>query len=267
MPKKIAPLSDVQISKAKSQNKDYKLSDGGGLYLLITETGGKLWRFQYRFDGKQKLLALGQYPAVTLADARQRREDARKLLANGVDPGEVKKAQKETDKRQATTFKAVFLDWHAHKVPEWSANHAGRLLNRMEQDIFPFIGEKPTGEITTPELADLLQRIAIRTVETAHRLKMAIGQLFQYAVIKGMCINNPAASLRGVLPVRRHKHMAAPTEPKAVAELMRAIESFNGTFNQAFFQGYCRGYFLRAGVHGAAPSANEMVSSYELPGA
>lgn len=103
-------------------------------------------------------------------------------------------------------------------------------MNQMEQDIFPFIGEKPIGEITTPELADLLQRIAIRTVETAHRLKMAIGQLFQYAVIKGMCINNPAASLRGVLPVRRHKHMAAPTESKAVAELLCVIESFNGTF-------------------------------------
>lgn len=229
MPRRITPLSDLQASKAKPQEKDYKLTDGGGLYLLVTVSGGKLWRLKYYIGGKEKLLALGQYPAVSLADARQRRDDARKLLANGIDPADVKKMQKATEDQQATTFKVVALEWHRHKSPEWSTTHADRLLKRLEMDIFPFIGDKPVGDITTPELVELLQRIAIRTLETAHRLKIAVSMAFQYATQKGLIPTNPAASLRGVLPTVKHKHMSAPTEPKAVAELMRAIESFNGT--------------------------------------
>ncbi len=234
MPKRIAPLSDIQISKAEPREKEYKLTDGYGLFLLVTPSGGKLWRLDYRFEGKRKTLTFGPYPVLSLADARQRRDDARKLLNNGQDPGAIKKMQKAADEEQATiaatTFEKVAREWHEHKRPEWSENHAGRLLKRLEQDVFPFVGERPISEIRTPELVELLQRIATRTLETAQRLKIAVGMVFQYAVLKGLIDSNPAASLRGVLPTVKHKHMAAPTEPRAVAELVRAIDDFSGSF-------------------------------------
>jgi len=230
MPKRIASLTDTEVRKAKPGEKDYKLLDGYGLFLLVTPTGGKLWRLDYRFQDKRKTMALGQYPAVTLADARQRRDDAKKLLANGTDPADVKKLQKATEDQQATTFKTVALEWHEAKKSDWSDTHADRLLKRLEQDIFPFIGSKPITEIRTPELVDVLQRVATRTLETAQRLKIAVSMVCQYATLKGLIDSNPAALLRGVLPTVKHKHMAAPTEPKAVAELMRAIDGFSGSF-------------------------------------
>ena len=240
MPKKILPLSDVQVRNAKPREKEYTMFDGNGLFLLIagakyTKDGvalptSKLWRFKYTFSGKSKLLAFGVYPEVSLADARQRREDARKLLANGVDPGEVKKAQKAIEMARAETFKTVTLEWYDQKKVDWTDNHAERILRRMEQDIFPFIGDKPITDIRTPELVNLLERVAVRTLETAHRLKIACDMVFRYAVVKGKSEQNPAANLKGVLPTVKYKHMAAPTEPKAVAEVLRAIDGFSGSF-------------------------------------
>lgn len=234
MSKRIVPLTELAISKTKKAPKEYKLFDGGGLFLLITPSGSKLWHLKYRFAGKEKKLALGAYPTITLAEARQRREDAKKQIANGIDPSDARKQQKLQVEAQAehdaNTFEKVAREWHAHKRPEWSDNHAERLLVRLEQDVFPWIGSKPITDIKTPELVQLLQRIATRTIETAYRVKMALGMVCQYAVLKGLTDTNPAASLRGVLPARRHKHMAAPTDPKDVAELMRAIDSFQGTF-------------------------------------
>jgi len=230
MPKRVLPLTDVQVRNAKPQTKEYKLADGGGLYLLVTPTGGKLWRFDYRHNDKRKTLAFKTYPEISLADARQRRDDARKLVANGVDPGEVKRAQKAIEQAQAETFKTVTLEWYGQKKADWSDNHAERILRRLELDIFPAIGDKPIADIRTPELVNLLERVAVRTLETAHRLKIACDMVFRYAVIKGKSEQNPAASLRGVLPTVKPKHMAAPTEPKAVAELIRAIDAFSGSF-------------------------------------
>lgn len=234
MPKRITPLSEVQVRNAKPKDKDYKLMDGYGLFLLVTSSSGKLWRFDYRFGSKRKTLSFGVYPTITLAEARQRREDAKRQIANGIDPSDAKKHQKlqivAKAEHDANTFEKVAREWHAHRRPEWSDNHAERLLVRLEQDVFPWIGSKPITDIKTPELVQLLQRIATRTIETAYRVKMALGMVCQYAVLQGITDSNPAASLRGVLPARRHKHMAAPTEPKVVAELMRAIDSFQGTF-------------------------------------
>jgi integrase len=230
MPKRVLPLTDVQVRNAKPRDKEYKITDGSGLYLLVTPTGGKIWRFDYRLNDKRKTLSFKSYPEISLADARQRREDARKLVANGVDPGEIKKAQKAIEQARAETFKTVTLEWYDQKKPEWSDNHAERLLRRLELDIFPYIGDKPIADIRTPELVNLLERVAVRTLETAHRLKIACDMVFRYAVIKGKSEHNPAASLRGVLPTVKNKHMAAPTEPKAVAELLRAIEGFSGSF-------------------------------------
>lgn len=231
MPKRIVPLTDLQVQKAKPKDKDYKLADGGGLYLLVTSSGGKLWRMDYRLDGKRKTASFGSYPSVGIADARQRREDAKKLLANSIDPVTAK--QKEIAARiesAANTFKAVALVWHEQRKPEWSSTHADRLLRRMELDIFPFIGNMPIADITAPDLVNLLQRVAKRTLETAHRLKIAIHGVFRYAHLNGTIKHNPAADLRGVLPAVKPKHMAAPTNPKQVAELLRAIDGFSGSF-------------------------------------
>jgi hypothetical protein len=139
--------------------------DGYGLFLLITPTNGKLWRFDYRIGDKRKTIAFGSYPAVTLADARQRRDDAKKLLANGVDPGEMKKSlklkeqvQKEID---ANTFEKIAREWHEHKKPEWSDNHAERLLHRLELDVFPTIGNRPIVEVERSELVNELRRVSV----------------------------------------------------------------------------------------------------------
>lgn len=231
MPKRVPPLSDIQVRNAKPKNKDYRLTDGDGLYLYCHTSGGKLWRMDYSFNGKRLTLALGSYPAVTLADARQRREDAKKLLANGVNPSEFKKAQKAAViSITANTFESIARKWHEEAKAEWSENYSGRLLTRLENDIFPAVGNRPITSIRTPEMEELLKRVAIRTLETAHRLKIACDMVYRYAIRKELAENNPVAALKGVLPPVKYKHMAAPTDPKDVAPLLRAIDDFNGGF-------------------------------------
>jgi len=230
MPKRIAPLSEVKVRSAKQLEKPYKLYDGGGLYLLVTPSGGKLWHFKYRADGKEKKLTFGSYPDVSLTTARDKRDEARRLIASGIDPGEAKKKQQELDEITRLTFSEIALEWHASKRSEWSESHAQKLLRRLELDVFPYIGNKPIAEIRTPELATILERVAIRTLETAHRLKIACDMVFRYAVLKGKCEQNPAASLLGLLPTVKPKHMAAPTDPKKVAELLKAIDGYSGAF-------------------------------------
>jgi len=230
MPKRIRPLVALDVDKAKPKTDEYKLSDGLGLHLLVTASGGKLWRFQYRFAEKQKILAFGSYPNISLSVARERRDDARKLLASGVDPAELKKSRKEQEQAQTTikanTFEVVARRWHQHKLPEWSKNHADRLLRRLELDVFPSIGNRPIVEIERPELVNELRRISVRTVETAVRIKIAFYGIFRYSVDEGLIKYNPAADLRGVVPTVKPKHMSAPTEPKKVADLINAICGF-----------------------------------------
>ena len=241
MPKRIMPLSDIQVRTAKPLEKEYKLSDGYGLYLLITPSGGKLWRMDYRFNGIRKTLFLKSYPDVSLAKARERRDDARQLVANGVDPGAIIKAQKEEVKAQkvqeqvqaaidSNTFEKIAREWHEHKKNKWSDNHAERLLHRLELDVFPTIGNRPIVEIERSELVNELRRIAARTVETAIRIKAAFYGVFRYALDGGLIKNNPAADLKEIVPRVVHKHMAAPTEPKKVAELVKAIDAFSGSY-------------------------------------
>ena len=233
MPKRITPLSDIQANKAKPKKKDYKLIDGFGLYLLVTTTGGKLWRFDYRFDGKRKLMAIGAYPTVTLAEARERREAARKLLANGVDPAQVKKAQKwSLTARKENSFEAVACEWHTKFSGQWSPSHAEKTLDKLKRDVLPWIGQKPTGEIKPPEILSILRRIEDRgALETARRVRIICGQVMRYAVATGRAEHDPTADLRGALPPVKEKHHAALTNPKDVAELLRAIDGFQGTFS------------------------------------
>lgn len=231
MPKLSAPLTDIQAKNAKKKDKEYKLSDAGGLYLLVSTSGGKLWRFAYRFAGKQKTLYIGAYPALSLADARQRRDDAKKLLANGVDPSADKK-QKEVAKtlERLNTFEAVTRQWFEDHKANWSTNHAERLLRRLEADIFPLIGNKPIAEIRRKDLTTILQNVSVRTLETAHRLKIAINQMLRYAIQLELITHNPLGDTKGLLRKIEHTHMAAPTDPKEVAALLRAIDGFTGSF-------------------------------------
>ncbi len=141
MPKRIIPLSDVKVRNAKPQDKDYKLADGGGLFLLVTTTGGKLWRFKYHFGGMEKLLTLGKYPIVSISDARQKRDNAKQLLDKGIDPSINRKAEKAArDETAANSFEKIAREWHGHKRNEWSPDHATTILTRLEKDIFPWIG-------------------------------------------------------------------------------------------------------------------------------
>lgn len=232
MPKRIVPLTDVKVRTAKPDVKNYKLFDGGGLFLLITPPGGKLWNLKYRFNNKEKLLSLGTYPETTLSDARQRREDARKLLANGVDPGAFKKAQKAAARLIAdNSFEMIAREWHIKFAHTWSEGHAATVLARLEKNVFPWIGESPITEIKAPELLAVLRRMESRgALDVAHRIRHYCGKVFRYAIATGRAERDPAADIREALPPVRNKHFAAFTDPKDVANLLRAIDGYEGSF-------------------------------------
>ncbi|WP_224983564.1 tyrosine-type recombinase/integrase [Geomonas agri] len=248
MPKRIPPLSDPQIRNAKPKNKDYKLMDGYGLFLLVTPSSGKLWRFDYRFGNKRKTMALGTYPAIPLEEARKRREDAKALLAHNIDPSGIKKAKKAAgEDADANSFEVVAREWHVKFSPSWSDSHAFWVIRRLEQYVFPDIGARPIGDLKAPDVLKVLRRIETLTLETAHRVKFVIGQVFRYAVGSGRADRDPTADLKGLLPPRSQKHHAAITEPKEVAGLLRAIDGFTGTFTVKCAMQLAPLVFLRPG--------------------
>jgi len=228
-------LTDTAIRKAKPADKARKLADGGGMYLLIKPDDGRYWRMDYRFGGKRKTLALGVYPTVTLADARQRREDARRLLANGTDPGEVRAAEKAAAAVAAAlsvdTFEAAARHWL--KKREASGDTAETTLVkdrwRLETYLYPVIGARPIAEITARELRDTLRPIEESgKQETASRVKITAGQVFRWAVLEGMAETDPTAPLRGLFTTPTPTHRAALTDPAKIGELLRAIDRFTG---------------------------------------
>ena len=231
MPKKIKPLTEIKVRTAKPKEKEYKLFDGGGLYLLITPPGGKLWHFKYRFNEKEKTLTLGAYPEISLIDVRHKRDDARKLLANGFDPGAVRKAQKQANVQETETFEIIAREWHTRFTSTWTKGHAKTIMSRLERDLFPWIGNRPIAEIKAPELLTVLRRVESRgALESAHRIRTICGQVFRYAVATGRAERDPAADLKGALPQPQENHRAAITEPKEVGELLRAIDGYQGGF-------------------------------------
>jgi len=234
MPKRIIPLSDVKVRNAKPKEKDFKLADGGGLYLLVSSTGGKLWRFKYGYGGKEKLLALGVYPIVGLSDARQRRDDAKKLLDNGVDPSINRKAAKAArNEAIGNSFEMVAREWHGHKKDEWSIDHAATIMTRLEKDIFPWIGGTPLMDVTAKNIKEVVDRVKSRgTIEAARRLLTIINQVFTYAISTDRANFNIAQGLKGYLPPssKTKKHMAAVTDPKELGPLLRAMDTYQGSF-------------------------------------
>lgn len=224
-------LSDISVRKAKPESKAYKLADGGGMYLEVMPNGSKYWRLKYRFDEKEKRLALGVYPDVSLALARERRQDARTLLAKGIDPSENKKAVKaaKSDKLD-NSFEVVAREWIASHMANKAASHRDKVVRRFELYIFPWLGNKPIAGITTPQILEVIKRIEkLGILETAHRALQTSGQVFRYAVQTGRAIRDITADLKGALPPSRTVHMASFTEPSEVAELLRAIDGFKGT--------------------------------------
>lgn len=225
-------LSDTTIRKAKPTDKPVRLSDDGGLYLLLNTNGSKWWRFDYRYAGKRKTLSMGVYPDVGLKDARERRDVARKLLANDIDPGENRKVQKSAKvERAANSFEVIAREWFAKMRPTWAASHADKIIARLENDVFPWLGGKAIAEITAPDVLSVIRRIDERgTLDTAHRAKSNISQVMRYAIATGKAERDPCPDLRGALPPLRHENFAAITDPVQVAELLRAIDGFRGTF-------------------------------------
>lgn len=226
------PLTDVAIRAAKPADKPLRLFDADGLYLEVAPAGGKWWRFKYRFGGKEKRISLGVYPDVGLRDARERRDGARKLLANGVDPGVARKVQKAaTVERTANSFEAVAREWFARYSPGWAKSHADKIMARLEKDAFPWLGSRAIAEIKAPELLSVLRRVEGRgAVDTAHRVQQNCGQVFRYAVATGRAERDVSADLKGALPPARHTHFASVTNPQEVAALLRALDGFQGTF-------------------------------------
>lgn len=225
-------LNDIAVRKAKPELKPYRLADGGGMFLEVSPNGSKYWRMAYRFNGKQKLLALGVYPDISLADARQRRDDARKLLANDVDPGTVKQQTKRAGKENAAnSFEAIAREWFAKNQHTWAESHAEKIISRLERDVFPWLGSKPIAEINAPEVLEVLHRIERRgTLDTAHRAKGNISQVMRYAIATGRAERDPCPDLRGALPPAKESNFPSITDPVQVGELLRAIQGFKGTF-------------------------------------
>ncbi|MCD9026649.1 integrase arm-type DNA-binding domain-containing protein [Luteimonas sp. BDR2-5] len=227
------PLTDTAIRKTKPGPKPRKLYDAKGLYLLLRPDGSRWWRWKYRrpVTGKENTLSLGVYPDTGLADARAKRDEARKLLANGVDPGEHRRAEKAAGKeRAANSFEVVAREWIAKQKSGWVESHASRIELRLKNDVFPWLGGRPVADIGARELLTTLNRVVDRgAVESAHRILQNCSQVFRYAIITARADRNPAEDLRGALPPVKPTHRAAITQPKRIGELLRAIDAYKGS--------------------------------------
>ena len=225
------PLTDIAAKTAKPQSKVYRLTDEKGMYLEVTPTGARYWRLKYRFAGKEKRLALGVYPSVSLKEARNKRDEARKQLEIGKDPSAAKQLAKHAVRAAATnSFEAVAREWFEKRTTNWVESHSSKIMRRFERDIFPWLGTRPIAEVSAPELLTALRRIEDRgALETAHRALQDCGQVFRYAIATARAERDPAADLRGALPPTKEKHHASVTTPRAVGELMRAIAGYEGT--------------------------------------
>ena len=225
-------LTELKIKSSKPDTTAYKLADEKGMYLLIQPSGGKLWRLDYRFDGKRKTLALGGYPDVTLAEARDRRDQARKLLAGGSDPGAVKKAQKAGRKEQAAnSFEVTARRWHQKNTGKWSESYADKTIRMLERDVFPWIGSKPVVDLEAPEFLSVARRVEKRGhIDTAHRAIQLCGQVMRFAVAEGLVRRDPTGDLRGALVPVESNHMPSVTEPARVGQILQMFEAFTGSF-------------------------------------
>ncbi|HHE6471087.1 TPA: tyrosine-type recombinase/integrase [Providencia rettgeri] len=201
-------LSDIKIKTVKPLDKPYKLSDSGGLYLIVNRNGSKYWRMKYRFAGKEKMLSIGVYPQVTLAEARNQRDDAKKLLAQNKDPSEQKQlARLEKHLASESTFEAVAREWHKSKADRWSLRYREEIIDTFEKDIFPYIGKRPIAEIKPLELLETLRKMEKRgALEKMRKVRQRCGEVFRYAIITGRAEYNPAPDLASALTPPKKQH-------------------------------------------------------------
>lgn len=224
------PLKELEVKYAGKRQRPYKLFDGGGLHLLVQPNGSKLWRLKYRFDGKEKLLSFGRYPDVTLAIAREKRRDAKALIEQGLDPADVTPAQtEETKAKPPETFEPIARAWHANRADGLDPAHAKRVINRMERDVFPVIGNRPIADITAPEILDMIRTVEARgALDVSRRLKQGVGQVFRFAIASGWASGDPTTGLNDALrPKPRVRHMARVPLGE-FPQLVRAIVAYDG---------------------------------------
>ncbi|WP_174869651.1 tyrosine-type recombinase/integrase [Pectobacterium polaris] len=223
-------LNARQVETAKPKDKPYKMADGGGLYLLVKTNGSRYWRLKYRIDGKEKLLALGVYPDVSLADARAKRDEARKGIAGGIDPLEVKKEQKvEREAQVKNTFQEIALEWHNMKVKKWSAGYASDILEAFNKDVFPFIGQRPVADIKPLELLNVLKKMEDRgATEKAKKVRQRCGEVFRYAIVTGRAEYNPAPDLTSVMQGHESTHYPFLTTEELPA-FFKALAGYSGS--------------------------------------
>jgi len=224
-------LTDVSARNAKPREKAYKLADEKGMFLHVFPNGSKYWRLKYRHASKEKTLALGVYPETGLRTARERRDQARQLLADGIDPGEQRKAGKAADPQAAESgFESVAREWFNKFSPKWAHTHSNKIIRRLERDVFPWLGKLPVGEIKAAQILAVARRIEERgAVETAHRALQNCSQVFRYAVATGRAERDPVGDLRGALPPPQVEHLAAIIEPAELGGLLRAIQGYSGS--------------------------------------
>ena len=223
-------LSDTFLRNARPADKAWKKSDGGGLFILVNPNGKRLWRFSYRFAGKQRTLALGVYPFLGLAQARKARDAAKTNLANGIDPADVRRLEKHAERvALETSFEFIAREWHDAQCPRWTDGHAGRVIRRLERDIFPRLGERPLTEIEPPELLDVLRQVEKRgALDIAKRLREHCSQIFRFAIASGRGKRDPSADLRGALRAKpREQHLAAMPRGE-LPGFLRTIDHYGG---------------------------------------
>ena len=225
------PLTVTEINNAKAKDKTYRLFDGVGMYLEVSPKGGKWWRLKYRINGKEKRVSLGVYPKVSLKEAREKRTDAKRLLADGIDPSEYRKANKFRNLEEAkNSFESVAREWYLKYLHTWAESHSSRFIRGLEKDVFPWVGKKPIASITPPDLLSVIQRIEKRgAIETAHRTLGKCGQILRYAIATGRADRDISQDLRGALPPVKRKHLAAITDPKKVGVMLKLTDNYKGT--------------------------------------
>ncbi|EEC8108466.1 tyrosine-type recombinase/integrase [Escherichia coli] len=223
-------LNARQVDAAKPREKAYKLADGAGLYLEVVPSGSRYWRMKYRFNGKEKRMAFGVYPAVSLAQARALRDDAKKKLAEGIDPSLAKKEEKLVrDVQLNNTFQAVALEWHGTKVSRWSEGYASDIIEAFNKDIFPYIGQQPVNEIKQLVLLNVLRRIESRgATEKAKKVRQRCSEVFRYAIVTGRAEYNPAADLTSAMSGHESKHYPFLTVEE-LPDFFKALAGYTGS--------------------------------------
>lgn len=224
------PLTDLEIRRSKPLDKPYTLNDGNGLSLLIEPNGSKGWRFRYRFDGKPKMLSLGTYPLTSLTEARQKRDEAKKLVAAGINPSDVRKRDKQDRQNEiSNTFEAIAREWYEKRIDRWSASYSEEMLKTFEADVFPYIGGRPIADIKPMELMGVLSRLDERgATEKLRKVRQRCGEVWRYAIVTGRAEYNPAPDLVSAFSPHKKEHYAF-LKTEELPEFFRTLSTYSGS--------------------------------------